>query len=371
VASVTFDKVTKQYRSLDEPALRGLSLEIADHEFFVLLGPSGCGKSTLLKILSGLEEPESGHILLGERLVNFMPPGRRDVAMVFQNYALYPQMTVAENVEFPLRMRGVKKAKRTQMALDVATSLGLEGLLRRRASELSGGQRQRVAVARALVRDPQVLLMDEPLSNLDALLRAGTREELVRIHRNAPKTIIYVTHDQVEATTMAHRIAVMRLGRVEQVGTPAEIYERPANTFVAGFVGSPPMNLLAGGLSHDAGSVAFSGQNLHVAIDLPPGAVLPESIGTMGVRPEAIRIVPTEEGLASGVVRLRESLGPEHVLLVECGEYSLRVRVAHQHPAREGDAVGLVWGQEDLHLFDASAKRVAIDSAGDRSDSRA
>src|SRR5262245_34268216 len=315
MSSVRFDAVTKRYARGGDPAIRALTLHVEEHEFFVLLGPSGCGKSTLLKLLAGLEEPEEGRIYLDADLVNYVPPGRRNIAMVFQNYALYPQMTVRENVEFPLRMRRVARRERERIARATAASLGLEPLLDRRVGELSGGQRQRVAVARALVRDPRVLLMDEPLSNLDAVLRVETREELMRLHREAPRTVIYVTHDQIEATTMATRVAVMRDGRLEQVATPEELYLRPANTFVAGFVGSPPMNLFAGRL-HDGRPV------------------------TLGLRPEEIDVVASGAGFVDGSVRLRESAGAEQVLVVSIPAHELRVRAPRTARVAEGDTVG-------------------------------
>jgi multiple sugar transport system ATP-binding protein len=335
MSSVRFDEVTKRYAGQERPAVEQLTLEVAEHEFFVLLGPSGCGKSTLLKLLAGLEEPESGRILLDSDLVNYVPPGRRNIAMVFQNYALYPQMTVAGNIGFPLRMRRVDKRQRPERVRSVAASLGLEPLLSRRVSDLSGGQRQRVAVARALVRDPRVLLMDEPLSNLDAVLRVETREELVRLHREAPRTVMYVTHDQIEATTMATRVGVMRDGRLEQVDTPEGLYLRPANTFVAGFVGSPPMNLLA----------ARFGDGRRA---------------TLGLRPEDISLVAPGAGLVDGRIRLRESLGAEQVLVVEIPGHDVRIRVPRASGAGEGDAVALRWHDGAVHVFDDEGKRIDV-----------
>src|SRR3954449_10755051 len=244
MASVELHRVSKRYSDDGAPAVAELDLGIEDGELFVLLGPSGCGKSTLLKLIGGLEEPSAGEIRIDGRLVNHVSPGRRDVAMVFQSYALYPHMTARENVRFPLRMAKVPRAEAVAAVEEAAGVLGLEALLDRKGGALSGGERQRVAVARALVRDPAVLLMDEPLSNLDALLRMHTREELLRLHRSVPGTIVYVTHDQVEAMTMGDRIGVMEHGRLAQVGSAMEIYDQPATRFVAGFIGAPPMSLI-------------------------------------------------------------------------------------------------------------------------------
>jgi ABC-type sugar transport system ATPase subunit len=341
MASVRFTNVTKRYDAGSEPAIRNLSLDVEEHEFFVLLGPSGCGKSTLLKLLAGLEEPDDGLVLLDGEVVNYRPPADRDVAMVFQSYALYPQMSVAQNVEFPLRMRRVKKPVRREKARAAARSLGLEPFLERNVGDLSGGQRQRVAVARALVREPRVLLMDEPLSNLDAQLRVETREELMRVHRDSPRTVIYVTHDQVEATTMADRVAVMRTGAIEQVGTPDDIYGFPRNTFVAGFVGSPRMNLIPG-----AGG------------PLPLDGLADRQGITLGLRPEMISVVPPEEGIVQGRVRLRETIGYDRVLLVDVGGHELRVRTSRSDAGAEGELLGLAWRPNDLHVFDADGERM-------------
>src|SRR5918999_2705104 len=230
-------QVSKRYG--DTEAVSAVSLGVEDHEFLVLLGPSGCGKSTLLKMVAGLEDVSDGEIYIDGKLVNYVRPADRNVAMVFQNYALYPHMTVAENIGFPLKMTGVSKQETSQRVLRAARSLGLETFLERRPEQLSGGQRQRVALGRAIVREPAVFLMDEPLSNLDAKLRVQTRAEIARLHQRLGTTIVYVTHDQIEAMTMGHRIVVMRDGRLQQFAKPQEIYDRPANVFVGGFIGSP------------------------------------------------------------------------------------------------------------------------------------
>src|SRR5215208_246795 len=269
MASVELHGVSKRYARDGVPAVGELDLAIEDGELFVLLGPSGCGKSTLLKLIGGLEESSGGEIRIGGRLVNHVSPGRRDVAMVFQNYALYPHMSARDNVRFPLRMAKVPRVEADAAIDRAAAALALEPLLGRKVHELSGGERQRVAVARALVRDPAVLLMDEPLSNLDALLRTHTREELLRLHRDVPGTIVYVTHDQVEAMTMGDRIGVMERGRLVQVATPLEIYRRPCNRFVAGFIGTPPMSFLEGRLHEEDGVLAFQAEG--VSLRLPDG----------------------------------------------------------------------------------------------------
>jgi len=313
-------------------AVDDVSLDVADHEFMVLLGPSGCGKSTLLRIVAGLEDATAGDVVIGDRRVNDVLPKQRDVAMVFQSYALYPHKTVAANIEFPLKVRGVSRSERAAQAKVAAASLGLDGLLDRKPGQLSGGQRQRVALARAIVRHPAVFCMDEPLSNLDAKLRAETRVELVELHARLDSTFLYVTHDQVEAMTMGTRIAVMSAGRLQQVGTPAEVYSRPATAFVAQFIGTPPMNLLPEGV--------LSG----------PGVVV-------GIRPEHVRITPDGAHLAT--VRLVEPLG--HETLVTCelvGAVANGARLVVRLGPDEvmptaGEDVVLDLPQAHRHAFDA------------------
>src|SRR5690349_2770969 len=288
---VALDQVSKRFD--DVAAVDALTLDVADEEFLVLLGPSGCGKSTALRMIAGLEEPTAGTITIGERVVNDVEAKDRDVAMVFQSYALYPHMSVRRNIEFPLRSRKVAPAERAKLVQEAADSLDLGPLLDRKPAQLSGGQRQRVALARAIVRRPQAFLMDEPLSNLDAKLRVQTRAELVELQRRLAATVIYVTHDQVEAMTMGHRIAVLDAGVLQQVGPPQDVYARPANLFVARFIGSPPMNTVEG-------QVRRVGETL--AVDVPGGrAVLTPQLGraveaaglervVLGVRPEDLRI---------------------------------------------------------------------------------
>ncbi|MGZ7000287.1 MAG: ABC transporter ATP-binding protein, partial [Acidimicrobiia bacterium] len=282
---VSLQGVTKRFG--DVTAVDDLDLEVADREFLVLLGPSGCGKSTVLRLIAGLEELTEGTITIGDRVVNDVEPKDRDLAMVFQSYALYPHLSVRKNIEFPLRTRGVPKDRRVSIVADAAESLGLTDLLDRKPGQLSGGQRQRVALARAIVRDPEAFLMDEPLSNLDAKLRVQTRAELVELQQRLEATVIYVTHDQVEAMTMGDRIAIMTDGVLQQVGPPQDVYEHPANVFVARFIGTPPMNTF-------------------------PGPVVGESDAVIvGVRPEHLRL-SDDPGAVAAVVAVVESLGHEH-----------------------------------------------------------
>ncbi|MBK9971451.1 MAG: ABC transporter ATP-binding protein [Acidimicrobiaceae bacterium] len=329
MAQVRLEQVTKTFGEGDDrvTAVDRVSLDIEDHEFMILLGPSGCGKSTLLRMVAGLEDPTSGDVFIGDRRVNDVEPKLRDIAMVFQSYALYPHMTVAENIEFPLKVRGVAKAERAAAALKAADVLGLTDYMKRKPGQLSGGQRQRVALARAIVRDPAVFLMDEPLSNLDAKLRGDTRAELVDLHRRLDSTFIYVTHDQVEAMTMGSRVAVLNAGQLEQVGTPQDVYDHPASTFVAQFIGTPPMNLLQ------------------------PGQ-LGSSDVRVGVRPEHLLIAAAGE--LEGTVRQVEHLGHEVLLLTESPAGRLTARVApHADLPIVGETVRFDVAPHHLHRFDA------------------
>jgi multiple sugar transport system ATP-binding protein len=374
VAGVVFDGVTVRFGSVT--ALSDLSLDVADGELLVLLGPSGCGKSTALRSVAGLEEPDDGTISIGGRIVNGLDPKARDLAMVFQSYALYPHKSVRDNIAFPLRTRGVPKAERQRLVDEAAGSLGLEGLLDRKPGALSGGQRQRVALARAIVRRPAVFLMDEPLSNLDAALRLHTRAELVELHRTLAATFLYVTHDQVEAMTMGTRVAVLSEGRLQQVAPPQEVYDRPANTFVARFIGSPPMNLLPGALVVDGAT-----RSVQVAAGtfaLPSGpsaagtttAVLakePTTAGDVlvGFRPEDVVLTTAGQGSLRAKVRVVESLGYErHVLchvegaddVAGRGDVVVRTPAMAAIPA-DGETVGLGVAPDRLHLFDTATTR--------------
>ncbi|MFP5354409.1 MAG: ABC transporter ATP-binding protein [Gemmatimonadota bacterium] len=330
MGSVRLDAVAKRFDGGGAAAVDGVSLTIADGEFAVLVGPSGCGKTTVLRMIAGLETPTSGRIFIDGRDVTDLPPRERDIAMVFQNYALYPHLSVRENIGFGLRMRRVAPREIATRVGRVADSLGIGEYLDRRPAQLSGGQRQRVALARAIVREPAVFLFDEPLSNLDAQVRAQTRGELVRLHRRLGTTMIYVTHDQVEAMTMAQRVAVMHRGRVEQLAPPLEVYRTPSTLFVASFVGSPPINRFEGWTLGGGASQRFDG-----AVQVSVAAPVMER-ATLAVRPEHLRLVPTAEG-SPGEVILVEPLGPEtilHVRLTGGEEATLRL------PAGPAPAVG-------------------------------
>jgi ABC-type sugar transport system ATPase subunit len=344
MAGVSFAGVGKRFGAVE--AVRDLSLEIADGEFMVLVGPSGSGKTTALRMLAGLEAVSSGSISIGSRVVNRIAPRERDIAMVFQDYALYPQMTVFDNLAFGLRRRKVPPAEIQRRVDEAAGVLDIASLLDRRPGQLSGGQAQRVALGRALVREPQVFLMDEPLSNLDAKLRTQTRGEIRRLQQQVRTTTVYVTHDQVEAMTMGDRIAVMNHGLLEQVGTPEELYERPANRFVAGFIGSPAMSFFEATVASDGnGGIALRGDGVDVVV--PRGAELPASV-TVGVRPEHARRWNGDRELAGplrGSVAFVEALGRETFLGVDL-EGGSRVVVFEEgrSTAVPGDAIefGLV-----------------------------
>ena len=315
MASVEFARVTKRFGATT--AVDGFDLSVDDGEFLVLLGPSGCGKSTVLRLLAGLEQPSAGTISIGGRRVDDIDPKDRDLAMVFQSYALYPHMTVAKNIAFPLRPRGVGKSDRDRMMREAAEMLGLTPYLDRKPAQLSGGQRQRVALARAIVRHPEVFLMDEPLSNLDAKLRTQTRTELVELHRRLGTTFVYVTHDQVEAMTMAGRVAIMDAGRLQQLGSPQSVYDRPANLFVARFVGSPPMNIISGVLEPASRLVSVAGAAIPTSLALcerfSARAAVPVEVG---VRPEHLRLTDASRPgpRLAATVTLVEALGHEQLV---------------------------------------------------------
>ncbi|WP_256378671.1 ABC transporter ATP-binding protein [Nordella sp. HKS 07] len=346
-------EVAKHYGNVT--VLEGVTLTVAPGEFIALLGPSGCGKSTLLKLIAGLDELSGGEIYIGGRLANYLKPAHRDVAMVFQNYALYPHMTVRENLGFPLKMGGVEREVVRSKVEAAAGLLQLSGQLDRFPDELSGGQRQRVALGRAIVREPYVFLMDEPLSNLDALLRVEMRAELVRLHKRVGRTTIYVTHDQVEAMTMASRIVLMNRGIIQQVGTPAEIYSTPANTFVATFVGSPPMNLFKGNLERSGQQMMFRGP-FEVVID----TIAPAGPVTIGIRPEHVEVGDSEvkAGLAA-VIDAVERVGPDAYLRATSPQgVALTARVDGATTPREGDRIWLRFSTQHLRLFDAAGNLV-------------
>ncbi len=357
MAGVRFEHVTKRFG--DVVAVDDLDLAVEDREFLVLLGPSGCGKSTALRMIAGLEEPTEGSIRIGDRRIDGVDPKDRDLSMVFQSYALYPHKSVRQNIEFPLRSRKVPGDERERLVGDVADQLGLTGLLDRKPRQLSGGQRQRVALARAIVRRPAVFLMDEPLSNLDAKMRTTTRAELVELHGRLGTTFVYVTHDQVEAMTMASRVAVMSDGALQQVGPPQQVYDRPENVFVAQFIGSPPMNVLAGTVVDEGGvrSVRAAGGTLAVPPEVAQalGGHLTADV-LVGVRPEHLHLA------SSGIpakLRVVESLGHERHLLCElqdAREVIVRASSASPVPG-EGTTVHLGADPGALHLFDAGSGR--------------
>jgi multiple sugar transport system ATP-binding protein len=322
--------------------IKGLDLAIRQGEFIVFVGPSGCGKSTLLRLIAGLEEVSAGTLALDGRDITRLPSSRRDLAMVFQSYALYPHMSVYENMSFALKLAKAEPAVIREKVERAAQILNLGAYLQRTPRELSGGQRQRVAIGRAIVRNPKVFLFDEPLSNLDAALRGQTRVEIARLHRELGATTIYVTHDQVEAMTLADRVVVLRDGRIEQVGTPLELYDHPANQFVAQFIGTPRMNLLP------AARLASG-----------PGAGLPEG-GFVGLRPEHVRLAAPGAGVLQGRVELVEALGAETLIYVDAATGAPLVARQNERSAlRAGDAVGLAFDLRDAHLFDAQGRIAA------------
>jgi multiple sugar transport system ATP-binding protein len=346
MANVTIDNVIKSYGATQ--VMHGVSVDIEDGEFVVLVGPSGCGKSTLLRMLAGLEEISDGTISIGDRVVNDVLPKERDIAMVFQSYALYPHKTVYDNISFPLLMAKRSKAEIEEKVTNAAEILDLTKYLKRYPKELSGGQRQRVAMGRAIVRDPQVFLFDEPLSNLDAKLRVTMRIEIKELHQRLGTTIVYVTHDQVEAMTMADKIVVMRDGRVEQIGSPLDLYDNPVNTFVAGFIGSPSMNFVHGKIASEEGSLIFlsdSGLNL----PLPQTVAEDGQAVTYGVRPEFVLV--GEGGVEMEVVAV-EPTGSETQIFARSGKDLIDALVKERINARPGAKLGFVINPDDVHLFD-------------------
>jgi multiple sugar transport system ATP-binding protein len=343
MATVSLDHVAKRFG--DFTAVHDLSLDIMDREFLVLLGPSGCGKTTTMRMIAGLEDPTSGDIRIGGERVNDKPARDRDLAMVFQNYGLYPHMTVAENIGYPLKVRRVAKLERNTRVKAAAARVELDGLLDRRPAELSGGQRQRVALARAIVRTPRLFLMDEPLSNLDAKLRALMRAQLKHLQRDLATTTIYVTHDQTEAMTLADRIVIMKNGRIQQSGTPADIYACPGNTFVAGFIGSPPMNLMKGEI--------ISGQFVHAAGKVPVVSADSGAI-VLGIRPEDVDVTAPDKGDLAGAIFSSELLGDTVLLGVTVGADLVNVKVGADCGRPIGEHVGIKLNRNKLHVFDAA-----------------
>jgi multiple sugar transport system ATP-binding protein len=360
MSSVTYDHVFKKFG--DFTALNDLDIQIADKEFLVLVGPSGCGKTTALRCLAGLEEVTGGDVKIGEQVVNDVAPKDRDIAMVFQSYALYPHMTVFDNMAFGLKLRKVPKADIKRRVEEAAGILGIEHLLKRKPRELSGGQRQRVAVGRAIVREPKVFLFDEPLSNLDAKLRVQTRAEISKLHQRLQTTFIYVTHDQTEAMTMATRIAVMNKGVLQQLDTPQNLYDRPANLFVAGFIGSPAMNFFPAKIQKDDGNLIVDADSFKVQIPENRVSTYAGFAGKeviFGIRPENIHnplFAPS--GITSSAVDCKvdvtELMGNEILLYMLAGENSFVARVDPRSRYQMGDQVQLVFNMDNFHIFDPS-----------------
>ncbi|HXG40326.1 MAG TPA: sn-glycerol-3-phosphate ABC transporter ATP-binding protein UgpC, partial [Candidatus Limnocylindrales bacterium] len=355
MATVSFDHVWKRFG--DFVAVRDLNLEIQDGEFMVLVGPSGCGKTTSLRMIAGLEEVTEGILKIGDRIVNDVPPKDRDIAMVFQSYALYPHMSVRDNLAFGLKLRKVPKPEIERRVKEAAAILGLERLLDRKPKELSGGQRQRVALGRAIVREPAVFLMDEPLSNLDAKLRVQTRAEILRLHQRLKTTTVYVTHDQVEAMTMGTRIAVMNEGVLQQVGPPQELYDHPINRFVAGFIGSPAMNFAEVTVDGGGAGAVLQGQGLQIPV--PPhyrDAVGPTTGRRLivGFRPEHLDVGEAADGAARIDARadVVEYLGSEELIHLDIGGNDYVALISAEHRVRPGDVVPLRLPLDKVHLFD-------------------
>jgi multiple sugar transport system ATP-binding protein len=357
MATLQLKDIHKSYG--DVQIIKGVDLAIEDREFCVFVGPSGCGKSTLLRMIAGLEEITSGDLLIDGQRVNDVPPAERGLAMVFQTYALYPHMSVADNMGFSLRLAGVPKAERRAKVGEAARILHLDQLLDRKPKELSGGQRQRVAIGRAIVRKPRVFLFDEPLSNLDAALRVQMRIELARLHDELKATMIYVTHDQVEAMTMADKIVVLQAGIVEQAGTPLELYHHPRNLFVAGFIGSPKMNFLpvtVGSVDQAGATVQLAGGST-VTVPVQPGRLKRGDAVTLGVRPEHLR--PAEAGEIAGEVMVVERLGGETFLYTQLGGGEMLVIQADgEIPTRVHERIAVKLNPATCHLFDAQGLAV-------------
>ncbi len=347
MGAVSINDVRKKFGPVE--VLHGVSVDIGEGEFVVLVGPSGCGKSTLLRMIAGLEDITSGEISIGDRVVNTLAPKDRDIAMVFQTYALYPHMTVADNMGFSLKLAGIPKQERRKRVEAAAEILGLTDYLDRQPRQLSGGQRQRVAMGRAIVRDPAVFLFDEPLSNLDAKLRVQMRSEIKQNHQRLKTTTVYVTHDQIEAMTMADRIVVMNEGRIEQIGSPLDLYDTPANRFVAGFIGSPAMNMLEGRFEGDA-FVAADGTRIPLGARVPSGS---EGRGViLGIRPEHFQLA--EDGVACEVMTVEPTGSETQVMMRFAGQESIgafRERIE----AKPGGSINVLPQMESVHLFDAES----------------
>ncbi|MDF2811159.1 MAG: ugpC [Microvirga sp.] len=353
MSAITLKGIRKSYGDLE--VVHGVDLEIASGEFVVLVGPSGCGKSTLLRMIAGLEEITSGEMWIGERVVNTLSPSDRNIAMVFQDYALYPHMTVEDNMAFGLKMRNEPAAEIKRRVDDAADVLKIGGFLDRRPAQLSGGQRQRVAMGRAIVRDPDAFLFDEPLSNLDAALRVEMRLEIAKLHRRMRATTVYVTHDQVEAMTLADRIVVMNAGHMEQVGRPLDLYRRPASLFVARFIGSPTMNIQTTRATGQAdGTLSFGLAGRALTVDLPEHAsVTPGTELIVGVRPEDLVVCDSSEAWFSGEISMVERLGGQTYAYLETGDArAMTVEFPRTSEVRQGDPVAVKGDPKHVHVFD-------------------
>lgn len=348
MANLVLRDLVKRYGKTE--VLHGISLDVADGEFVVFVGPSGCGKSTTLRMIAGLEDIDSGSVEIGGRIVNNLEPKQRNIAMVFQNYAIYPHMSVRRNIGFGLRTADLPKATKAQRVEEVARLLGMHEYLDRKPSELSGGQRQRVAIGRALVRNPAVFLFDEPLSNLDAQLRTQMRIEIKKLHQRVGTTIVFVTHDQVEAMTMADRIVIMKDGHIQQVGTPAEAYHKPVNTFVAQFIGAPSMNMLPGILV-SGGIQLWNGST--VALEPARGRIGLDVI--LGVRPEDLNLADGAGSLLNGVITVVEPLGSETLMYVDVGGHEIIASGPGRDAPMPGDHIHLQATPQSLHVFDKTS----------------
>lgn len=369
MASVVLKDLTKAFKNVI--AVNNINLEIKDKEFLVLVGPSGCGKTTALRMIAGLEEVTSGEIYIGDRLVNDVSPKDRDIAMVFQNYALYPHMTVYDNMAFGLKLRKVPKSEIKKRVQEAAELLGLSDLLDRKPKQISGGQRQRVALGRAIVREPKVFLMDEPLSNLDAKLRVQTRAELIKLHRRLGITTIYVTHDQVEAMTMGDRIVVMKDGVIQQVDTPLNLYNHPVNMFVAGFIGSPAMNFVDATLEDGGQNYWVNAGSFRVKVSREKTEILSSYVGkkvVFGVRPEDIFdknlspvVKPTDENTIKATVDVIEPMGSTVTMYLAVGSHNLTATIDSEAPiaaSKPGEEVSVVFDMDRTHLFSKETEEV-------------
>jgi len=347
MATLSLKNLTKHYDKT--PVLHGIDLDVADGEFVVLVGPSGCGKSTTLRMIAGLEDITDGFIHIGDRVVNNLEPKDRNIAMVFQNYAIYPHMSVRKNIGFGLRTAKKSKSEKAERINEVAEMLGMTELLDRKPNQLSGGQRQRVAIGRAMVRDPDIFLFDEPLSNLDAQLRTQMRLEIKKLHQRVGRTIVFVTHDQIEAMTMADRIVIMKDGRIQQIGSPFDVFHNPQNMFVAGFIGAPPMNMLAGRWQ-DGSVVLDNGPT----IDVPGRALDNGRKVVLGLRPDDL-VVSADQSLLTGNVALIEPLGAETLVYLNANDQEVIAKAPGRVPPEVNSSVSVYTEPENIHLFDAES----------------